>query len=54
MLAAFDLVNLIRDANYDDSFYYFQIAYNLSQGKFSTFDGGITQTTATTPFGCCS
>ena len=26
MLAAFDLVNLIRDANYDDSFYYFQIA----------------------------
>ena len=44
MLANFDLINLIRDANYDDSFYYFQIAYNLSQGKFSTFDGGITQT----------
>ena len=44
MLANFDLVNLIRDANYDDSFYYFQIAYNLSQGKFSTFDGGVTQT----------
>ncbi len=44
MLTAFDLVNLIRDANYDDSFYYFQIAYNLTQGKFSTFDGGITQT----------
>ena len=44
MLANFDLVNLIRDANYDDSFYYFQIAYNLAQGKFSTFDGGITQT----------
>ena len=44
MLANYDLVNLIRYANYDDSFYYFQIAYNLAQGKFSTFDGGITQT----------
>ena len=44
MLANFDLINFIRDANYDDSFYYFQIAYNLAQGKFSTFDGGITQT----------
>ena len=44
MLTTFDLVNLIRDVNFDDSFYYFQIAYNLAQGKFSTFDGGITQT----------
>ena len=44
MLASFDLVNLIRDVYYDDSFYYFQIAYNLAQGKFSTFDGSITQT----------
>ena len=44
MLTTFDIVNLVRDANYDDSFYYFQIAYNLAQGKFSTFDGGITQT----------
>ena len=44
MLSTFDIVNLIRDVNYDDSFYYFQIAYNLAQGKFSTFDGGITQT----------
>ena len=44
MLANFDLINLVRDVNYDDSFYYFQIAYNLAQGKFSTFDGGITQT----------
>ena len=43
MLANFDLVNLIGPVNYDDAFYYFQIAYNLSQGKFSTFDG-ITQT----------
>ncbi len=44
MLARFDLVNLIRDINGDDAFYYFQIAYNLASGKFSTFDGGITQT----------
>ena len=48
-LANFDLVNLIRDANGDDSFYYFQIAYNLAQGKFSTFDGGITQTNGYQP-----
>ena len=44
MLARFDLVNLIRDVNRDDSFYYFQIAYNLASGNLSTFDGGITQT----------
>ena len=44
MLTSFDLTNLVRDVYYDDSFYYFQIAYNLAQGKFSTFDGGITQT----------
>ena len=44
MLATVDLVNILRDVNTGDSFYYFQIAYNLSQGKFSTFDGGITQT----------
>ena len=44
VLARFDLFNLIRDLNTDDSFYYFQIARNLAEGKFSTFDGGITQT----------
>ena len=44
MLARFDLVNLIRDVSVDDSFYYFQIAHNLAEGKFSTFDGGITRT----------
>ena len=44
MLARFDLLNLIRDVNVDDSFYYFQIARNLAEGKFSTFDGGITRT----------
>ena len=48
MLANFDLVGLIN-ANADDSFYYFQIAYNLAQGKFSTFDGGITQTNGYQP-----
>ncbi len=44
MLARFDLVNLLRDVNRDDAFYYFQIAYNLAEGRFSTFDGGITRT----------
>ena len=44
MLARFDLVNLIRDQNEEDAFYYFQIARNLAEGKFSTFDGGITRT----------
>ena len=44
MLARFDLINLIRDVNTDDAFYYYQIAFNLAEGKFSTFDGGITQT----------
>ena len=44
MLGRFDLVNLIRDANVDDSFYYFQTAWHLAEGRFSTFDGGITRT----------
>ena len=43
MLDRFDLVNLIRDVNGDDSFYYFQIAWRLAQGEFSTFDG-LTRT----------
>lgn len=43
-LANFDLVNMYRDANNDDAFYYFNIARNLAEGKFSTFDGGITRT----------
>ena len=43
MLARFDLINLISNT-YDDAFYYFQIARNLAEGKFSTFDGGITRT----------
>ena len=36
----FDLLHLFQD----DAFYYFQIARNLAEGKFSTFDGGITLT----------
>ena len=43
-LGRFDLVNLLRDVSVDDAFYYFQIAWHLSEGKFSTFDGGITRT----------
>ena len=44
VLANFDLVNLVRDMNIDDAYYYFQTARNLADGKFSTFDGGITRT----------
>ena len=44
MLARFDLVNVLRDATYDDAFYYLQIAYHMAEGRFSTFDGGLTRT----------
>ena len=44
MLTRFDLVNLLRDVSMDDTFYYLQIAYHMAEGKFSTFDGGITRT----------
>ena len=44
LLVSFDLLNIVRDANHDDSFYYFQVARNLAAGQFSTFDGGITRT----------
>ena len=44
LLDRFDLVNLIRDVNRDDAFYYFQIAFHMADGKFSTFDGGLTRT----------
>ena len=44
MLTKFDLINLIRDVNLDDAYYYYEIAKNLAAGKFSTFDGGITRT----------
>ena len=44
MLSQFDIVNLVRDVNRDDAFYYFEIASNMVEGQFSTFDGGITRT----------
>ena len=44
LLDRFDLVNLVRDVNEDDSFYYFQIAWHMAGGEFSTFDGGLTRT----------
>ena len=43
-LDRFDLVNLIRDGYWDDAFYYFQIAYHMAEGRFSTFDGVVTRT----------
>ena len=43
-VVSLDVVNLHRDAFFDDAFYYFEIAKNLAAGKFSTFDGGITRT----------
>ena len=43
MLSNFDLLDMIVTAR-DDAFYYFQIAWNMAQGRFSTFDDGITQT----------
>lgn len=43
MLKHFDVINLIRDVNLDDAFYYYQIAKNMADGQFSTFDG-ITRT----------
>ena len=43
-LDRFDVVNLVREGYWDDAFYYFQIAYHMAEGRFSTFDGGITRT----------
>ena len=39
LLTKFDLFDLVRYGNYDDAYYYFQIARNLAEGHFSTFDG---------------
>ena len=49
MLDRFDLINLVRDVNLDDAFYYFQIAWHMANGEFSTFDGGITRTSGYHP-----
>ena len=38
-LERFDLFNMVRDGYFDDAFYYFQIAYHMAEGRFSTFDG---------------
>ena len=43
MLTKFDLINLIQGPDRDDAYYYYEIAKNLAEGKFSTFDG-ITRT----------
>ena len=43
-LTRFDLMNMLRDGTYDDVFYYLQIAYHMAEGRFSTFDGGLTRT----------
>ena len=44
MLERFDLIDLLREVNLDDAFYYFQIAYHMAEGRFSTVDGGLTRT----------
>ena len=44
MLHSFDLLNLVRDGFRDDAYYYYQIAYHMAEGRFSTFDGGLTRT----------
>ena len=49
MLTSFDLVDHIGDVNYDEAFYYFQIAYNLAQGKFSPPTAASPEPTATNP-----
>ena len=49
LLVNFDVLDLLRDVG-DDAFYYFQIAYHLAEGRFSTFDGGITRTNGYHPF----
>ena len=43
MLDHFDKFDIIN-YSFDDAYYYFQIAWHLAEGKFSTFDGGITRT----------
>ena len=49
MVDRFDIFNLMRDMSYDDAFYYYQIAYHMAEGKFSTFDGGLTRTNGYQP-----
>ena len=48
MLDHFDLFNLLR-LNQDDAYYYFQTAWHMANGNFSTFDSGITRTNGCHP-----
>ena len=43
MLHGLDVVDLLRYYR-GDAFYYLQIAYHMAEGRFSTFDGGLTRT----------
>ena len=52
MLAHFDLINLIRDVNVDDSFYYFQIARNLAEGSSRPSTAASRAPTDITRSGC--
>ena len=49
MLDRFDLVDLLRDVNIDDSFRYFRITPHMAGGEFSTFDSGLAQTNGSRP-----
>ena len=44
MLHGLHVVDLIRYGYRDDAFYYLQLAYHMAEGRFSTFDGGLTRT----------
>ena len=44
VLDRFDLLDLLQYLSFDDAFYYFQIAHHMAEGRFSTFDGGLTRT----------
>ena len=44
MLHGFDVVDLLRHGYREDAFYYLQLAYHMAEGRFSTFDGGLTRT----------
>ena len=44
LVSHLNVVDLMPILNPDDAHYYFQIARNFAAGKFSTFDGGISQT----------
>ena len=44
MLHGLDVVDLVRHGYREDAFYYLQLAYHMAEGRFSTFDGGLTRT----------